>query len=395
MSTQHRFAGLIALAMFAQVARADTAPTDDCPTVLTAHLDGDQVTGGSASNATGTGTVVITKVPPDLPPIVIIVRVHVEVTGLSGAAVAAHLHFAPPGQSGTIALTLVESANGFDGTVSIGKAAFDQMVMGGSYLDVHSAAFPDGEIRGQLTTADTQFTGYAAASHVVPPVTATGKADAEVRIQADGTLAYHVKYTGLSGPATGAELRSGLYGVNGPLLANLQQTQAGSSGSFDGITASLSAVQLARIRAAGSYLLITTAMHPTGEIRAQIIGSFLPYGDGCGGSLPPSLAGDGLPRPGGDVSLVIAGGPPGANGVLLLGAKGEVLPVPGCALFVNTPFVVLGAPLLDASGSLTIDAQVPLSFAVPQWLYLQYFAAHAGAPGGVMGSNGLGMHVTN
>lgn len=385
---------LAVLAILTAPTAAAQATGGECPTVLTAEFDADQVTYGSSSPAAGTGTVVITKVPSTLPPIVIIVRVRAEFTGLAGTVSGVHLHFGMPGQNGTVALTLTESSSGvYEGMTTFSGSMYDKMAMGGTYLDVHTTAFPAGEIRGQITAADLLLASIARGGHMVPPNPSTGRADSQWVINADRTLSYHVEFRGLSGPVVNGELCSESLNGNGPVIAKLALSQGGAAGAIDGTTSPLTATQIERIRAGQSYLVLSTAANPSGEIRGRVSGSFLPFEHGCGATSTPRLAGDGLPRRGGEVKISVADGLPGQAGLLLLGAKGEYAPITGCTLYVGALFHAIAMPSLDDRGAITITGRLPATLA-PQWIYMQYFGADPTARSRLSASNGLGMHIT-
>ena len=88
----------------------------------------------------------------------------VETSGME--ATAAHLHFGAPGENGPIALDLERTSSmGPVGMEQIPvsaaswaiprRARFDEdfyaaFLAGGIYVHVHSSAYPEGEIRGQL-----------------------------------------------------------------------------------------------------------------------------------------------------------------------------------------------------------------------------------------------------
>ncbi len=76
----------------------------------------------------------------------------VTYAGLSGPATAAHIH--GPGEAGKNAGVVVPFGNAvaspITGQVTITPAQYADLAAGLYYVNVHSAKFPGGEIRGQL-----------------------------------------------------------------------------------------------------------------------------------------------------------------------------------------------------------------------------------------------------
>ena len=74
-------------------------------------------------------------------------------SGMTGAATAAHFHGpAKPGENAGPAITLSQPlASPIKGEATLTKAQADELASGMWYLNVHTAAHPPGEIRGQLT----------------------------------------------------------------------------------------------------------------------------------------------------------------------------------------------------------------------------------------------------
>ena len=70
-------------------------------------------------------------------------------------AKAAHIHMAPKGSNGPVIVTLTKVADGSwivpDGA-KLNDAQYASYVAGDMYVNVHSAANPGGEIRGQLSS---------------------------------------------------------------------------------------------------------------------------------------------------------------------------------------------------------------------------------------------------
>ena len=81
----------------------------------------------------------------------------VTTSGVAGTA--AHIHQAPAGENGPIIIPLEEliSASGiWFATATLTEDQYSALRAGNMYFNVHSAAYPDGEIRGQIL-AQRQF----------------------------------------------------------------------------------------------------------------------------------------------------------------------------------------------------------------------------------------------
>jgi hypothetical protein len=75
----------------------------------------------------------------------------VEISNLN--ATAAHIHQAPRGQNGPVIIPLVKTGENVwsvHGNTVLTSAQFDAYRSGNLYVNVHSAANPNGEIRAQL-----------------------------------------------------------------------------------------------------------------------------------------------------------------------------------------------------------------------------------------------------
>jgi hypothetical protein len=114
-----------------------------------AHHEGGQVLSGANevppnnSTATGSGSI---RILGDYS-----VTGNITVAGM--VATAAHIHEAPPGQNGKVIVPFVKTADDTFGPAAGAKLTEDQYksyLAGNLYINVHSAAFPGGEIRAQL-----------------------------------------------------------------------------------------------------------------------------------------------------------------------------------------------------------------------------------------------------
>lgn len=127
---------------------------------FSATLTGSQEVPPNASAATATATILVDTVAQTL-------LVNESFSGLSGPATASHLHTAPPGVAGPIilpfavvpsatsgsfsdTLTAADLINQGTSGISTFAQLLDRIEAGNTYVNIHTANFPGGEIRGQV-----------------------------------------------------------------------------------------------------------------------------------------------------------------------------------------------------------------------------------------------------
>lgn len=109
-------------------------------------LSGASEVPSNASAATGAGTI---RVAADGS-----VSGSVTVTGMK--ATMAHIHLAPAGQNGAVIVPLTKTAdNSFAAPAGakLNDTQYASYLAGNLYINVHSAAYPGGEVRAQLSAA--------------------------------------------------------------------------------------------------------------------------------------------------------------------------------------------------------------------------------------------------
>jgi hypothetical protein len=122
--------------------------------IFTATLTGAQENPTTGSTATGSGTVILNAAQD-------MITVDLSWVGLVGPATAAHIHCcAPPGVSAGVlfpfsGVPAATSGSIPEQTFVITPLEVSELEAGLMYINIHDAAFPGGEIRGQILPAAT------------------------------------------------------------------------------------------------------------------------------------------------------------------------------------------------------------------------------------------------
>jgi CHRD domain-containing protein len=137
------------------------------PILFGTHLTGDQETPKNKSTAMGDATFQVNSNGT--------ITYNVTVSGLTGTA--AHIHTGAFGVSGPITFSLSGGPTNWSGTTAAMSAAqFDALQADGMYVNVHTIAFPGGEIRGQIVPTEIPYGFGSASSAGVPAFHASGGA---------------------------------------------------------------------------------------------------------------------------------------------------------------------------------------------------------------------------
>ena len=114
------------------------------PQTFQATLSGAQSVPMTSTAATGTMTA---QYQPDT----MAMTYKVEYAGLTGPATGAHIHApAGPGANAPVAIPFASPASPIQGGITLTQAQADQITAGQAYVNIHTAANPNGEIRGQI-----------------------------------------------------------------------------------------------------------------------------------------------------------------------------------------------------------------------------------------------------
>ncbi|MEO5572437.1 MAG: CHRD domain-containing protein [Bacteroidia bacterium] len=230
-----------------------------------ANLDGAQETPPVTTNAFGIGTFALSKHNGKL-------LIRVVVDGMSGMIMGAHLHMGAVGVSGPVVVDLTSNISGNTVIASIDPTLIlPDLIAGNIYLNLHTAANPNGEIRGQLFKDDKiAFDALLNGAQEVPVVTtsATGLANYKLNTTLD-TLWYDVVLNGLAAQATGAHLHNGIVGIAGPVVYDMSADINGNR--ITGMATGAALTPLLNDMLKGNlYINVHNSVNPNGEIRGQV-----------------------------------------------------------------------------------------------------------------------------
>ena len=241
----------------------DDGPIALVPTTvqLKAALSGDQEVPFALTGALGTGSLSLES--PSRA-----VSGSITIEGMT--ANAAHIHQGEIGVNGSIIVPLSETSPGtwsVPAGAVLTEAQATAFAAGGLYFNAHSAANPNGEIRGQI--GRDVFAAQMSSAQEVPPNASSATGNGLLSLD-PATKKFTVRVT-LSGlAATAAHIHDGAPGVNGPIIFPLSETAPGSGVWVAAADAQLTDAQLARLSAGNLYFNAHSVVLPGGEIRGQI-----------------------------------------------------------------------------------------------------------------------------
>ncbi|MDX5435576.1 MAG: CHRD domain-containing protein [Pontibacter sp.] len=231
------------------------AVTEDKVVLSNIKLSGNQEVPSNNSTATGTMNGLYDKTTKKL-------DYSIVLNGVT--ATAMHLHKAAVGANGDVVMEIT----GLKGTTAAFTAAQEtDLLEGNLYLNVHSAAQPGGELRGQVVSDQkVVFSNRLSGQNEVPQVntSATGTFYG-VYDKATKKLTYNIAYSGVT--PTGMHFHKAAAGANGDVeIAVAGPYSSGMTGSV-----TLTAAQEADLLKGLWYLNVHSAAHAGGEVRAQLV----------------------------------------------------------------------------------------------------------------------------
>lgn len=258
----------ISASCFALVAATSFAGHLQDNLLFSAKLDGAQQSPAVTTNALGVGSFMLNNLRNEL-------CINVAVNGLSGPITSAHIHEGAVGVSGGVLVDLSAGINGNQIILTVSGTdltsdLISKLINGITYLNVHTAANPNGEIRGQIMLeTDHGIVAMADGMQEVPTVMTSAYGLGIFTLSKDqNTINYQFIAQNLSGAITSAHLHMGAVGVSGGVVQDLSADIMGNviSGSFMPSAALVTAIMNGEI-----YINVHTAMNPGGEIRGQLM----------------------------------------------------------------------------------------------------------------------------
>ncbi|HET6271372.1 MAG TPA: CHRD domain-containing protein, partial [Bacteroidota bacterium] len=207
----------------------------------------------------------------------------VTVTGLSGSGniAAAHFHNGPPGVAAGVVRAISFVGNTASGvwkntdTQALTDSMVQQLLRGRIYVNIHTAANPGGEIRGQVDlSTGVGFTAQLDSAQEVPAPTGAvpGRGTGSFTLNDARTeLTYTITFHGLSGNLSAAHFHNGPPGVAAGVVRAISFVGNTATGVWRNTdTQALTDSMVSQLLKGRIYVNLHTAANPGGEIRGQV-----------------------------------------------------------------------------------------------------------------------------
>lgn len=194
--------------------------------------------------------------------------------GLSGAATTASLSVGAPGVSGQMIHQITFNAGDSVATgawTNLSASDMAQLLAGGVYVNVNTAAHPNGEIRGQVYHADA-YTTAISSTNAVPPSGTNAMGTGYMQLSSNGSESVGIGYfivEDASGPVTQGTLNAGASGQVGIPVAPLGAVAPGFP-FFLGFPSASNDVWAGLLQQ-GLYVNFITSQFGGGEARGQLV----------------------------------------------------------------------------------------------------------------------------
>lgn len=206
-----------------------------------------------------------------------------EFEGLTGDFTGAHLHFGQSGQAGAVEVAVAPNINGdmtsgtfadFDTSYALTSDQISKLHSRALYLNIHSTAYPGGELRGQLVPkSDYYFRTNMSGAFEIPSASSMASGAATLELRGD-TLYVGGSFSGLSETYAASHLHIGAAGSNGGVAFGLSPVvdvdELGGVFVAEQNKFELNTDQKAALWNREFYINVHTSRYPGGEIRGQV-----------------------------------------------------------------------------------------------------------------------------
>ncbi|MGB3726974.1 MAG: CHRD domain-containing protein, partial [Glaciecola sp.] len=232
----------------------------------TIELNGAQQVPNNRSDATATATL-------ELDETLNLFKASLDLTNVADVS-AAHIHAGGIGMNGDVvyAFEQDDSGNYIVGETALTAMLASQFSSGDFYINVHTTAFPDGEVRGQIVNANTTILTFSlSGQQEVPAVETTANGYAYASYDTASTLFKTTVRTSGVEDATMAHIHTGRIGSNGDVLVALEQVSADVNIWTTPNNLTLDEEIFEVLASGGHYVNVHTPANPSGELRGQIL----------------------------------------------------------------------------------------------------------------------------
>ena len=231
--------------------------------LFTTSLTGSNEVPAVTTNGTATAWAVLS---PDMTSLTF----HITYAQLDSTFTAAHFHSGKAGTNGGVVFPITT----FQGNTATGTwnnlpdSIITQLLNGDIYMNVHSKAHPNGELRGQLEPVNgIGFTAMLNADQETPPTASIATGTAWAVLSNKGSMVtYSITVAGLSSAFSAAHFHVGPTGVSGGVVHPITFTDSSAMGTWTGVPDTL----ITKFLNNGMYLNVHTSSNPAGEIRGQL-----------------------------------------------------------------------------------------------------------------------------
>ncbi|TLX49895.1 CHRD domain-containing protein [Pseudoalteromonas ruthenica] len=200
-------------------------------------------------------------------------RASLDVSDVEGFS-AAHIHDGDIGENGDVAFTFSAASEGMlEVTITdLSEDLVSDLMDGDWYINVHTDAYPDGELRAQIVPDTTSIITFKlSGEQQVPANDSAGLSYGYAAFDStNNELALRAVTMGVD-DATAAHIHTGRIGSNGEVLVVLEQDDEVMTDWVAPEGTQIDADTLAVLLSGGHYVNVHTPDFPDGEIRGQIL----------------------------------------------------------------------------------------------------------------------------